>query len=64
MIRGINRQNIFEEEKDYQKLTDLLIDTKKELDFKIYAYCFMPNHGHFLIQEKEADGVTAIHQTN
>ena len=62
-FRGINKQNIFEEDKDYHKLMELLLKIKKELEFKIYAYAFMPNHVHLLFQEKEArDSTVAMHK--
>ncbi len=63
MFRGINRQNIFEEERDYQKFMELLINTKQELELKIFAYCILPNHGHLLMQEKELGNIsTAMHK--
>ena len=62
MLRGVNRQPIFEQEDDYQKFVFILHDMVSPKDeFKrpmpprcaIYAYCLMPNHVHLLIQEKE-----------
>jgi len=50
VFRGVNRQRIFEEEKDYQKLKDILIDLKKEMQYQVYAYCFMSNHVHILLR--------------
>lgn len=62
-FRGINKQNIFEEDKDYQKLMELLVKIKQELECKIYAYTFMPNHVHLLFQEKETgDSTIAMHK--
>ena len=51
MIRGINKQNIFEEPEDYRKLLYQLGDCKKNGEFELYAYCLMPNHIHLLIKE-------------
>ncbi len=63
IFRGISKQNIFEEENDYQKLKGLLSTIKQELDFKLFAYIFMSNHVHLLFQEKEAgDITTAMHK--
>jgi len=63
IFRGINKQNIFEEENDYQKFKALLSTIKQELGFKLYAYIFMSNHVHLLFQEKEAgDSTTAMHK--
>jgi REP element-mobilizing transposase RayT len=60
MLRGINRQIIFESEDDrYQLLSTLkrLIDANS---FVLYGYCFMDNHIHMLIQELEDDISNAI----
>lgn len=60
MLRGINKQTIFESNDDkYQLLYTLkrLVDTKK---FILYGYCLMDNHVHLLIQELEDDISTAI----
>ena len=62
MLRGNNKQDIFEYQNDYLKFQDLLYHKCHPLDFNhdplppcciIYAYCLMPNHVHLLIQEKE-----------
>ena len=52
LFRGVNQQNIFEEKQDYIKLQEIILDVKEEMDFKIYAYCFMTNHVHLVIHEK------------
>lgn len=65
MLRGINRQDIFEEPEDYWKIIKTLSSLtkmtettpdgmrKKICTCHIYAYCIMPNHVHLLIQENE-----------
>ena len=62
MLRGVNRQQIFEDDDDYRKFIMILHDMtspKDELKRPLpprcafYAYCLMPNHVHLLIQEKE-----------
>lgn len=69
MIRGVNKQNIFETTGDYMKmmgfLKDLLSDfivNKEHLHdaFSIYAYCLMPNHIHILLKEGEKATVSEI----
>ena len=60
MLRGINKQIIFESDDDrYQILSTLkrFIDAKK---FLLYGYCLMDNHVHLIIQELEDDISTAI----
>lgn len=51
MLRGINKQVIFEEALDYQTFLTLLVKQKKISDIEIYAYCLMTNHVHLLIKE-------------
>lgn len=53
MLRGINRQQIFEDTEDYEKFLDILIDCKGICGYKIYAYCLMGNHIHLLMGEGE-----------
>ena len=49
VIRGADRQQMFEEKNDYDKYLDILSYYKKECQFEIYAYCLMSNHVHLLI---------------
>ena len=53
MLRGINRQTIFEDEEDYRKFLLILLDYQTACGYKLYAYCLMPNHIHLLIREGE-----------
>ena len=57
-----NRQDIFEDERDYQQMVSILrglIDRCDEHKVQLpslctfYAYCLMSNHVHLLIQERE-----------
>ena len=61
MLRGINRQDIFEDDEDYMKFLQSLhqlVECYDERGYRVpslchfYAYCLMPNHVHLLIQEK------------
>ena len=52
MLRGINQQQIFEENEDYWKFLKILEDCKAISGFKVYAYCIMGNHIHILIREE------------
>ena len=60
MSRGINKQQIFEDEEDYLLLLECLRLYKDELDFKLYAYCIMSNHYHLLLAPKEEDDLARI----
>ena len=54
MLRGINKQQIFEESEDYDKFLEILKDCKVICEFELYAYCLMGNHLHLLIKENDA----------
>lgn len=53
IIRGINRQTIFEDEEDKIRLLKTLEKFKNISKYKLYSYCFMDNHIHLLIREVE-----------
>ena len=58
MFRGINKQDIFSSERDYQKLKDIIQSAKENCNVQIYAYCMMPNHVHLFLREEEAGDVS------
>lgn len=59
ILRGLNRQTIFEDEEDATKFMRTLEHYQKECEFKLYAYCLMGNHVHLLMKEgKEKLGIT------
>lgn len=51
VLRGINRQSIFEDEEDRLKLIEDLAKYKEIGQYQIFAYCLMDNHIHILLQE-------------
>ena len=51
MLRGINKQNIFEESEDYEKMLQLLQYCIEKSGMELYAYCLMTNHIHLLLKE-------------
>lgn len=53
IMRGINRQTIYEDEKDYVKYKQTLLEYKEKSGYEVYAYCLMGNHVHLLIQVKK-----------
>ena len=62
MLRGINRQDIFEDAEDYWTFIRILAAVQDRLDddlvhrtntCHIYAYCLMTNHVHLLLYEKQ-----------
>lgn len=51
MIRGLNRQTIFEDDEDQIKFTNILSKSKDKSKFLLYGYCMMGNNAH-LFQER------------
>ena len=51
MLRGINRQTIFEDDEDCEKYLHCIADSKRMSGFTLYAYCLMVNHVHLLLKE-------------
>jgi REP element-mobilizing transposase RayT len=51
MLRGTNKQLIFEDTEDHSKFLSCLSEVKKLSGFKLFAYCLMGNHIHLLIKE-------------
>lgn len=60
IFRGVNRYNIFEEEYDYKKILEIILDLKENMEFEIYAYCLMSNHVHLIIKEKTLGQISLI----
>ncbi len=50
MLRGINRQNIFEDEEDKERFLQTLNRYQAVSEYIVYAYCLMPNHVHLLVK--------------
>ena len=55
IIRGINRQSIFEDEEDNKKFIEILKKYREVSNYDIYAYCLMGNHVHILIKENKEE---------
>ena len=55
MLRGINKQIIFEEAEDYQRFLDTVKKYKIVSGYTIYAYCLMNNHVHILLKVGQED---------
>ena len=53
MLRGVNRQVIFEDDEDRLRFLEVLADCKEDSGFQLYAYCLMTNHIHLLIHEDQ-----------
>ena len=57
VMRGINRQTIFEDDEDNERFLETIKKYKAISGYKLYAYCLMCNHFHLLLKvEKEEIG--------
>lgn len=53
MQRGAGKQILFEDNMDYQRYLDKLLECKNEIGFSLPAYCLMNNHVHLLIKTNQ-----------
>lgn len=51
MIRGVNKEIIFKDDKDRRNFLHLLSYYKNKVNCVIHAYCLMDNHVHILLQD-------------
>ena len=54
MVRGINRQRIFEDDEDCVAFVITLLRSKEKIGFALYGYCLMGNHVHLLIKDQKS----------
>ena len=52
-IRGINKQNVFEDDADFEKFLEILRKYESICDFKLLSYSLMTNHLHFVLKVGE-----------
>ena len=63
IMRGVNRQTIFEEDEDRVKFLSTLGRYKSKQKYELYGYALMSNHIHLLLREDEdtlADSIKRI----
>jgi REP element-mobilizing transposase RayT len=60
IVRGINRQTIFYDDKDYQRFIDTLGRVIDDGGTLLLGYCLMSNHVHLLIQESDTSISTVM----
>lgn len=57
ILRGVNKQLLFECSADYDAFLNMLRNAKQKDPCNLFAYCLMPNHVHLVLQI--ADGTPA-----
>ena len=60
ITRGINQQNIFSFDDDYERLLNTLTRYCRKSACEIYAYCLMDNHIHLLLKEGQEPIATTM----
>ena len=60
VVRGVNHCHLFEQEVDYMMFSSIVKEVKKEMNFKLYAYCLMSNHVHLLVLEEKLGDISII----
>lgn len=53
IVRGINKQRIFEDDSDNRRMLRIISECKPRQDTAIFAYCLMGNHMHLLMRVDE-----------
>lgn len=51
--RGNYRQGVFSEVEDYEAYLDFFERNRKKFGLKVYAWCLMSNHVHFVVEPSE-----------
>ena len=64
MMRGINKQVIFNDNLDKLKFCDILKKYKDECGFELFSYCMMDNHVHIALRESEEPIETIFKKIN
>jgi REP element-mobilizing transposase RayT len=59
IIRGIERRNIFRDNKDRDNLLERLSTIMPETNTSCYAWALMSNHAHFLFRSGES-GISKV----
>jgi len=50
LTRGNNRQNVFKDERDYERYIGILLKYKEKYGYKLYHYVLMTNHVHLVVE--------------
>jgi putative transposase len=61
--RGNYRREVFEKEDDYLTYIEWLVNYSRKYSLKIWAYCLMANHVHFISVPMEPDSMAKTFNT-
>jgi len=60
IARGVNQKTLFHRPDDYKRFLDLAGEYKAALRIKIYHYCLMGNHVHFLLLAADISALSSF----
>ena len=60
--RGVGRRRIFDKDADYAAFEAIVEETLAKCPMRICAYCWMPNHWHFVLWPEADDHLAAFMQ--
>lgn len=60
--RGNDRQVIFRDQRDHERMLEMLAEQAKKFDVAVHGYVLMPNHFHLLATPATADGLPLMMQ--
>ncbi len=64
IVRSISEIQVFKNDMDKNIYLSQMKHYKEIYDFKVYAYCIMSNHAHFIIDSNGADISKIMHGLN
>ncbi|NPV05525.1 MAG: transposase [Syntrophaceae bacterium] len=53
--RGNDGKTVFHKRADYASFLDLMVTAKERCPLKLFAFCLMPNHFHFVVSPDDGD---------
>lgn len=60
MVQGINKEHIFEVEKDKNKYLNLMQKYYKQFEVDVIAYCIMDNHVHLILYSDKIQNISSF----
>ncbi|KRQ87409.1 Transposase IS200 like protein [Caloramator mitchellensis] len=64
MVRSISEVDLFKNDEDKVRYLQTVKNYQDKYNFKVYAYCLMDNHAHFIIDANGADISRIMHGIN
>ncbi|QCX33243.1 transposase [Caloramator sp. E03] len=64
MVKSIVEAPLFKDDDDKIKFMEFVKKSQEQFEFKVYSYCLMDNHAHFIIDANGADISKIMHFIN